>query len=432
MSGFALFAVAGGLYVGGYMDAYNHLVHVLGGYSGDAPFSDLDTTLSWMECYRQGVDVFVSNPCDVLGRIMVYSPIWLLGSYLHLNTSWTPVVGVALDLVFLGSLVLLPPARTWRGTLVIVAATVSNAVVFAVELANADVLMFVLLVLAGLAALRPMPVRLVAYPLIVMAALLKYYPVAALIIALRERPGWLVLVTVFSVLSLGAFVYVDAADILRALRFMPGGDDLYMFGARSLPYGLLRLFPRFYSVLSITPGMLEAIVCGITVILAAGLATRRDLVNAMARLSEAERMFLLLGSVVLVACFFTGQSYRYRAVFFLCVLPAITTLWTEQRNRLVTLLFGVTTVSVVFLMWGYYLARLVGPIVAMLPGAAPMGAGLAAAFWLGREMIWWWVVGVMLAALLVVMAESGIGRDFTALWARGGGRWRDGAGGVRR
>ena len=432
MSGIALFAVAGGRYLGGCADAYNDLVHVLGGYTGDAPFSDLDTTLSWMECYRQGVDVFVSNPCDVLGRIMVYSPIWLLGGYLHLNTRWTPVVGVGLDLVFLVSLVLLPPARTWRGTLVIVAATLSNAVVFAVELANADVLMFVLLVLAGVAALRMIPVRLVAYPLIIVAALLKYYPVAALIIALRERPGWLVLVAVFSLLSLGAFVFVDAADILRTLRFMPSGDDLYMFGARSLPYGLRKLFPRFYAVVPITPGVLEAIVCGIAVMLAVGLATRRDLVDAMARLTGAERMFLLLGCVVLVACFFSGQSYRYRAVFFLLVLPAMTTLWTERRDRFVTLLFGVTSVGVVFLTWGYYLARLVGPIASMLPGAAPFGAGLTAAFWLGREMIWWWVIGVMLAALLVVMAASGIVRDFTALWARGGGGSRDEAGGVHR
>ena len=216
--GIALFATASGLYLGGYTAAYRYLVFALGGYDLDAPFMDLDTILSWMECYRQGIDVFVQNPCDVLDRLMAYSPVWLLGAHLHLNTSWTPIVGVGLNLTFLVSLVMLPPARTWRGMLVIIAATLSNSVVFAVQLANADLLMFVLLLLAGLAALRQLPTRLAAYPLIVAAALLKFYPVAALIIALRERRGWFVLAVVFSAASLGAFVYIDAAARCWCIR----------------------------------------------------------------------------------------------------------------------------------------------------------------------------------------------------------------------
>ena len=416
--GIALFAAASGLYLGGYTAAYRYLVFALGGYDLDAPFMDMDTILSWMECYRQGIDVFVQNPCDVLDRLMAYSPVWLLGAHLHLNTSWTPIVGVGLNLIFLVSLVMLPPARTWRGMSVLIAATLSNSVVFAVQLANADLLMFVLLLLAGLAALRQLPTRLMAYPLIVAAALLKFYPVAALIIAVRERLGWFLLAVVFSAASLGAFVYIDAADIPRALRFVPSGDDLYMIGARSLPHGLQKILPQVYAALSISPGVVQAVLCIVTVILAVRLALRRDLVDAFALLSESERVFLLLGCVVLVACFFTGQSYRYRAVFFLFVLPAMTALWTERHSRFATLLFGITSICVVFLMWGYYLARSVGALVAMLPGPKVLGAAVKTGFWLGREMIWWWVIGVMLAAILLIVAESEIARDFARLLVR--------------
>src|SRR5580704_2489680 len=216
--GIALFAVAAVLYLGGFTGAYAVLMDALGGYHNDLPFMDIQSDLAGVECYRRGIDVYVTNPCDVLGRLYNYSPVWLLGGYLGLGTSAMYVAGVGVDLVFLASLALLPPARTWRATVVVVAATLSNSVVLAVELANADVIMFVLLLLAGLAALRPSAIRFVAYPLIVFAAMLKFYPVVGMVVALRERPVRAVVVVLVALLSLLLFAWVGWTDIMRALH----------------------------------------------------------------------------------------------------------------------------------------------------------------------------------------------------------------------
>jgi hypothetical protein len=404
--GIALFAVAAAIYLAGFTGAYAVLMDALGGYHKDLPFMDLQSDLAGMECYRRGIDVYVTNPCDVLGRIYNYSPIWLLGGYLHLDTSAMYVAGVGVDLVFLVSLALLPPARTWRATVVVVAATLSNSVVLAVELANADVIMFVLLLLAGLAVLRPSAIRFAAYPLIVFAAMLKFYPVVAMIIALRERPGRAVLVGFAALLSLLLFAWLGWTDIMRALHMLPDELDLYMIGARSLPYGLQSLYPTVYARLPLSSGALQAILGIIAVGLAIAIARSRELAGAVAHLTEAERVFLLLGGIVMVGCFSAGQSFRYRAVFLLFVLPATTALWFGQYGRFTTRLFAITSICVVFVMWGYYLARPVLLLADMLPGPGAVGALIKATFWLGRELAWWWVITVLLAGVLVVVMRS--------------------------
>jgi hypothetical protein len=266
--------------------------------------------------------------------------------------------------------------------------------------------MFVLLLLAGLAALRPSAIRFVAYPLIVSAAMLKFYPVVGMIVALRERPGRAIVIALVALLCLLLFAGVGWTDIMRALHMLPDELDFYMIGARSLPYGLQNLYPAVYARLPLSSGALQAIFGVIAVGVSIAIARRPEVVGAVGRLTEAERVFLLLGGIVMVGCFFAGQSFRYRAVFLLFVLPATTALWFGQYGRFTTRLFAMTSICVVFVMWGYYLARPVLLLADMLPGPGAVGALIKATFWLGRELAWWWVITVLLAGVLVVVMRS--------------------------
>lgn len=416
--GIALFVLVVAAYVGHFTHAYAVLMEAMGGYFKDLPFTDLQSELGAMECFRRGIDVYVIDPCDALGRVFNYPPIWLLGSHLPIDSSATFGVGVGLDLAFLASIALLPPVRTWGGVVVIVAATLSNSTVLAVELANADVLVFVLLLLVGLAALRASPMRFVAYPLIVAAALLKFYPVVAMVITLRERPVACVLAVVFAVLCLGVYAWLDWTDIMRTLHMLPIEQDFYMLGARSLPYGLQSLAPGIYARLPLSSGALEGVLAVVAVGLAILMARSRELAATFALLTEAERLFLLLGGVVMVGCFFAGQSYRYRAVFLLFTLPAMTTLWFTRDSRFTTRLFAITNVCVVFVMWGYYLVTPVRLVADMLPGPRVVGALIKTSYWIGRELVWWWVISVLLGAVLLIVVQSETMRRVRGFGAR--------------
>ena len=157
ISRFAAAGAALGLFLGmsclysfGDRGVYEQILRYYGIVPFGSPFIDTSFLLANWECARQGVDVVLSNPCDVLHRVFTHSPLWLNASNVPLGVSDTTTVGWTLDLLFLLSLSLMPPPRRWLELTLIVAATLSTTVVFAVERANTDVVLFLLVLATGL------------------------------------------------------------------------------------------------------------------------------------------------------------------------------------------------------------------------------------------------------------------------------------------
>src|SRR5262249_1655645 len=64
----------------------------------DCPFLDLQAIISALVCKRHGFDVMQSNPCDVLGRPFIYSPLWLEASIIPIDHRGPAPAGVTLGL----------------------------------------------------------------------------------------------------------------------------------------------------------------------------------------------------------------------------------------------------------------------------------------------------------------------------------------------
>src|SRR5437763_771477 len=90
---FAGFAV---LWLAGWDAAYFGIQRALGTNPFRFPFLDTHALLSAAECRRQGIDVYLQNPCDALGRVHAYSPLWLSLIPRFLATGDTMVVGLGL------------------------------------------------------------------------------------------------------------------------------------------------------------------------------------------------------------------------------------------------------------------------------------------------------------------------------------------------
>ena len=58
----------------------------------------------------------------------------------------------------------------------------------------------------------------------------------------------------------------------------------------------------------------------------------------------------------------------------------------------------------IFLLWGEFFRLAIG--------RATANPWVNVGFWLGRELVWWWVMGVMGALLLRFVLDSEIGRRF--------------------
>jgi len=72
-----LYAIMAVLWLSGAHPLCFGVLRLLGIEPFGFPFLDTHAVLAAAECRRQGIDVYLSNPCDVLGRPHGYSPLWL-------------------------------------------------------------------------------------------------------------------------------------------------------------------------------------------------------------------------------------------------------------------------------------------------------------------------------------------------------------------
>jgi hypothetical protein len=383
------------------------------------PFVDTVQIPALVECWRHGVDVYVTAPCDPLNRTLAYSPLWLRATFLPADLSWLNWLGLAMDGGFFLSLVLLPAPRRWSGALLTAFAALSSLPAFALERGNMDVVMFGMIAVAGRLLVQNGPVRLAGYALITLAGLLKFYPLVLFLLFLRER------LTVFAGLCLialgvlAAFVagfrgeLAEMAQNLPEIGFFKDG-----FGFRELPGGLgtvlhglidgagLQDQPIFRALdpahsASLALGTLCVMIAA-TLGVAARLASRADFRSALASLSPAEHGFLVIGAVLIAGCFLVGENVSYRGIHLMFVVPGLAALAGGSSARR---LFRVTLVVVLAVLWGLSLQQLVAALSGGTP--TPMAGSIAIyLYWLVHELAWWWVAAVFLAVLFRFVAAA--------------------------
>ena len=398
-----------------------------------------------VECHRLGFDVYVQNPCDVFGRVHGYSPVWLWLAVLPITTAWDNALGLGLVLLFLVALAFLPAGRDWRQTMLITLGAVSSATMFALERANVDLLMFVMAMLAvrsrtaagqsdegGFAVIasqersrprgqargharnlhrssvmgrrllryarndrrirrdgissraHPIALRTTGYAVSLLAGMLKFYPIVLLVLAVRERLVTCLVVWAVAVGVIALWFALDGTEILRGMANIPFTHpfDDNVFGAHNLPFGLAELLGLPHAAAIALQVLLLVIMLG----LAATLA-RRVQVHA---LTEAESLYLLAGSVLLVSCFVMAQNVSYRGIYFLFVLPALAVC---RRG---------TAWLIVLLMWNSALR----PVIDAITEWSSLAGILRPGIWLVRELAWWGVITILTALLLRQVWES--------------------------
>ncbi len=388
------------------------LLTVWGAHPFRFPFLDADTVMSALRCRRLGIDVFDVNPCDALGRVYDYSPLWLYASVFPFTEAWIVPVGLAIAVLFLASLLLLPPGRDGTRTGLIIAGVLSTPVVFAVERANNDVIIFVLACLAATLTLRSPAWRWLGYGCALLAGLLKYYPMMLLVIAVRERPRMFFAVAATATLLLALFIATSLEPLRRALSLIPTGSFFGdMFGARTLAFGLAELTGAPPAMARVGEWGLDLAAIGV----GAWLSLRGWVDDDLAALTERERSFLFAGALLVLGCFLTAQNIGYRALHLVLVLPALTAL--AGRRRIWTAGVGIVLVLLWAEGWRHWLDAAVEgrPPWADLPLAVD---GPRVLGWLVREACWWSVVTLLWACVITFLRQSTMMRALLPLRRR--------------
>jgi hypothetical protein len=314
----------------GMLCGYFALLLVLGGDSEwdqlgvpslESEFFDLRSVTSGWDCAREHLGAWPVNPCDPGGRPENYPRLWMAASILGLGQDDTVLLGVLIAVGFFLSAILVLSRRAPVGdALVYGLALCSPAVMFGVERGNVDIALFSMVAAAGLVMRHARYGPPVASALILFAAVLKLFPIAA-VGTLARLPRHAAVICVSSVVGLFA-LYAAATfrDIQTIERVLPQGDE-YAYGLHIFGGWLGRL---------LGPGrMWDAALVALA--LAVAMTLRRRLRSALSTGSPRELDLFWAGAGIYVATFALGRTSDYRLAFLLLTIPQLAR-WASTRQ----------------------------------------------------------------------------------------------------
>ena len=373
------------------------------------PFIDF-SFLTSVECWQRGVDIYVSNPCDVLGRPYNYPPLWLRFAFLP-GKEWSNLFGLCLAISFFLALALLPPPRTGKELTPRLVATLSPVTAYAVERANPDLLMFVIATAAGVLLLGPLRRRVAAYALIVIAGLLKIYPLVLLVLTLRERPRvflWVNAIATSVVVATGVYFYAELVKMVRNLPESWTFSD--SFGARLIPDLIAERVDWAVHPGLVVVGLVKLATFATLFLAMAGWFFRivrwSEFRIALARLPEPEKIFLVIGAVLIGGCFFAGSSIGYRGIHLLFTLPGLLAMARIKDDMRVRRAAELGCVLVVALTWVGFFTWQAGSAEALFPQMLTSwignvsGVRLMHFLWFLSEIAWWQIVTLFVAIVI--------------------------------
>ena len=304
--------------------AYEPLIGLFDATPHRPPFGDLVSILQAGACWRHGVNVFVANPC-MNGGTFNYSPFMLRSLLYPFSPADGTWLGLLIAAAFISACACLPPAcSAWQmaGRCL---AVCSGMVMYALEAANVDAVIFVLLA-GGVWLLRARSaLSLAAYGVFAFAGALKFYPAVLLGLMLRESRVRLALVAGLMLAGGVLFLVHFGHDSQIAVAGLPAGLPYRGgFSAMNIPFGLALLVfspvltldptPAEYFSAIAAPHFAQYVVLGTWGLIALALlaAWRRaaGYEAALARLDEPRRLFLLAGAMLIAFCFLAAEKLR--------------------------------------------------------------------------------------------------------------------------
>jgi hypothetical protein len=319
-------------------------------------------------------------------------------------------VGAGLGLLFLLSLTVVLRSRTAGELFILGAAAVSPMTVYAVERANNDLAVFLLVICGAIVFTAPRPFRLFSYGLFVAAGLLKYYPLVLLIFVARERRRDALVTAAAAGFALILFGVAFYPELKTALTGIPAASSYFTdaFSAWNLPFGFAE---------ALAGGAWRVLIAGSLVAALSGAAVARTLrtVRLLGReqldWAAGETKFLVIGGLLIAACFLAGQNIAYRGILLLPVLSGLVCLHRSVKDREIRRFCGQMIAAVLFVMWGECFRHALHAQISPVPGQG-LSSRVEVFFWLGRELVWWWLVVGLAALVMSYLRQSPLAEIF--------------------
>jgi len=295
------------------------------------PFADLYVIFAGAAEISRGGNPYFANPIDPWGRLYNYPSAWMTLADFPLTA--VPWVGVLLAIAFLIVVILLMGNVTLRQAILWCACLASPSVLLAVERANTDLVIFILLI--GFVEFTSRKNHMAAYALALSSAVLKIYPASVFSFGVLGGSSNRRVCLVFGLLLLGLFA-VQHKEITWALSNTPKGGILSYgasvwvqvvgyFGVEwgSEVKGKMVALSQVVATCLVFLGIRSGIRCG---------------TESFSRMSSKGWCGIWVGSFVYLITFICGANFVYRCVFLLMLLPGLLEMMSwDKRARIISI-----------------------------------------------------------------------------------------------
>ncbi len=264
------------------------------------PFADMRTVQGSLLTIEAGLNPQIDNPGDPWNRPMNYPSAWIwLAKYFHIQNEFNYLIFVALMVV--GFLVSCFAMLRKYPSLSLLLACFSGSTLLAVERGNNDLVIFTLLLIA---ASSP---RMFGVVMIMIATLLKIYPVLAI-------PAFLKDLRIVALMLIGSFLVV--IFLLPQLTSIQSATPI----SGGLSYGSQSIFAHVKRFDSKTLGLiLSALLIFIAIILSSKERFSSKLKTSQS--GHSEEILFLIGSCIFIGTFVLASNSDYRLIFLLFCVP---------------------------------------------------------------------------------------------------------------
>ena len=315
-------------------------------------FADLRTITGGAESKEMGYDPMIENPGDPWNRPMNYPRIWQSLYWFGIDRDHTFIIGIILIVLFVAGLLLFFKRRAILSeNILLLLAIFSPAVMLTVERGNIDMLMFFLISLAVFLIRKETSYsRVAAFISILIAFVLKLYPVFAILIFLKEKRE--VFIKYFIAIFFLAFVYAIATYTDLVLIFKNTPKDAY------LSYGLDVLWTFFYRQ-NETLGIIAELLSYLLFILMMIFSLINFYLEGTIKKFENTRAIhgFRAGAAIFIATFLLGNNFDYRLIFLLFVLPQMFT-FLKSPIKSLSRISLVIVICIFISMWHLVISRI--------------------------------------------------------------------------
>ncbi len=281
-------------------------------------FADVRAVISGILCFKDGIDPYISGACLSYDANWAYPRAWFLLSFLPISYAWVIYIGFFNILFFIAWILYLGKNLSNGAYLLLLFACCSSAVLFCLERGNADLLILQLIVGAFLLKRQKEWGFSLSIVLLLIASLLKIYPIVLLVLYINDITNRKKLIQVIvAALLFIVYLLVFRADFIVITQLAPSFTGI-SFGIGVLPKFLMEINKWVW--LSQNFKWIWCLVAISTLLFAV-----KEQLKTTLKTSEIsnEKTWYLVGAIIYLFNYLIGFQVDYRLLFLVLCLPSL-------------------------------------------------------------------------------------------------------------